>query len=77
VVLTTPQEVLEDGFSFANLSCTIKLVPDMIKINKITHMKTCTQIKKTHMWHVKSEIQSTTKHKHVFLMCFGISKHER
>jgi hypothetical protein len=41
-------------------------------------MKICTQIKKTHMmWHVKIEIQSTTKHKHVFLMCFGISKHER
>jgi 6-pyruvoyl-tetrahydropterin synthase len=33
--------------------------------------------KKTHLWHVRIQVQSITKHNHVFLVSFRSSKHRK
>jgi hypothetical protein len=52
--------------------------PILSKLTKInaTHMKTCAQIFKTHLQITRIQVQNKNK-QHFFLVCFGISKHER
>jgi hypothetical protein len=42
--------------------------PNIIKTNKVIQIKTCTQIKKTHLQTTKIQVQNT-QNNHMFVLC--------
>ncbi len=49
------------------LLCTPRSKPNIIETNKTTHMKTCTQIKKTRVQIVGNQMQNNNKQNMFFL----------
>ncbi len=48
--------------------CIPRSTPNTIKTKKVIHIKTCTQIKKTHLQTTRIQVQNT-QNNHMFVLC--------